>query len=452
MARLLPWQSDPRLPRTAFSWSRYVVIAWLSGATLSAAPRSESGLQSLGAQLVTAVKNGEVGKTSALLRRWKTTGKLWPLGPDNQPLLFLAIEGREKTHAEIIELLLANGASVDARGPSGMTALHWAAAKGYAERTAQILQHHPQLETTDDRGRTPLLVAHSEAAEKLLAAGANAFAMDKDGMNALHYAAQTGASHLEIIWQAGFKVADARSNAGLTPLHIAAVEGTESSVGWLLDHGAKVNAVSAADYSYLPRHLAPGYGYEIRIPRGATALRLASLEHEKTKWSSGRYRSVVELLKARGGAGASLALAGIGIVAIASAIGTLAFAIIFFTGILLLDARLTGWHRLAQAFPATAEPPGTNRHQNGGVGSIGLVYLKGLMHAAADERGLYLAFPGFLRAGHMPLHVPWSQLRITSEKNLFGLHIVQLQVGDPKIGSIYLRGGVSAAVVDRLRC
>jgi ankyrin repeat protein len=267
--------------------------------------------ESLGAQLVAAVKEGEVVKTSALLREWKATGRPWPNGPDDKPLLFFAIEGREKTHPEIVELLLENGASVKTRGPLGMTALHWAAAHGYVERTTQILNHHPALEATDDRGRTPLLVAQSEAAEKLIAAHANILAMDKDGVNALHYAAQESGQHLDILFKAGFKVVDARSNAGLTPLHIAAVEGTESAVRWLLDHGANVNAVTAADYDYLPRHLAPGYGYEIRIPRGATPLRLAADQHEKNKWSSSRYKPVIHLLKARDATGSRNSMDGL---------------------------------------------------------------------------------------------------------------------------------------------
>ncbi|MDQ3314931.1 MAG: ankyrin repeat domain-containing protein [Verrucomicrobiota bacterium] len=161
------------------------VLAFISSA-LAQAGTSDS----LGMPLVAAITDGNVAKTRALLGEWKATGKPWPTGPDEKPLLFLAIEGREKEHAEIIEVLLAKGARVDTRGPLGMTALHWAGANGYTERTEQILQHRPAVEATDDRGRTALLVAHSDAAEKLLAAGANVRATDKDGMIGLHYAAQ----------------------------------------------------------------------------------------------------------------------------------------------------------------------------------------------------------------------------------------------------------------------
>jgi hypothetical protein len=407
--------------------------------------------ESLGARLVAAVKEGEVTKTSALLREWKATGRPWPNGPDDKPLLFLAIEGREKTHPKIIELLFENGASVETRGPLGMTPLHWAAAHGYTERTAQILNHHPALEATDNGGRTPLLVAQSEAAEKLIAAHANILALDKDGMNALHYAAQESAQHLDILFKAGFKVVDARSNAGLSPLHVAAVEGTESAVCWLLDHGANVNAATGADYDYLPRHLASGYGYEIRIRGGATPLRLASAQHEKNKWSSSRYKPVIDLLKARGATGSGISIDGLAVLPFVAALGIVPFALAFFAGLLLLDARITGWHALARKFAAASEPPGVSRRQNGGVGSIGLVQIRGLMRAAVDAHGFYFAFPRFLSLGHPPLHIPWAELRVVSDKQWLGVRIVRLEAGNPKIAVIYLRGGVADAVANRLR-
>jgi ankyrin repeat protein len=256
---------------------------------------------SLGAQLVRAVSEADVPKTRALLAEWKRTAKTWPTGPEEKPLLFLAIEGREEAHPEIIDLLLENGAQLSGRGPLGMTALHWAAAHGYPERTEQIMKRRSALEATDDYGRTALLVAHADAAQKLLAAGANVRATDKDGMSGLHYAAQTGTAHLQLLFDAGLTDGDARSKAGLTPLHVAAVEGNESAARWLLDRGAKADAVLTADVDYLPYKMAPGYGNEMRLKRGSTPLRLASLQHGSTKWSSGRHRAVLELLKARAG-------------------------------------------------------------------------------------------------------------------------------------------------------
>ena len=190
-----------------------VVVAALLWLTTFAVSADDS----LGKSLIDAVVAGDVAQSRQLIQQWRGTGKSFPLGPDDKPLLFLAIEGREKTHPEIVELLLANGADVQTRGPMGMTALHWAASHGYAERTTQLLQHHAQVEATDDFDRTPLHVAHSDAAEKLLAAHANWIALDKNGNTSLHYAAEDGPRHLELLFRAGFNVIDARNNSGLTP-------------------------------------------------------------------------------------------------------------------------------------------------------------------------------------------------------------------------------------------
>ncbi len=110
---------------------------------------------------------------------------------------------------------------------------------------------------------------------------------------------------------------------------------------------------------------------------------------------------------------------------------------------------MTGWHRTATRFPAAAEP-NVYRRQNGGVGAFGLIQLRGLLRAATDECGLYLAFPKFLRFGHAPFQVPWAELHVVSEKTLLGVHILQLKAGDPQIARIYLRGGISQAVANSL--
>jgi hypothetical protein len=416
--------------------------------TNQGAAASQPSADSLGDRLVAAVTQGDVGQTRSLLEQWRATGKPFPLGPDNKPLLFLAIEGREKSHPEIVELLLANGADVQTQGPQGMTALHWAAQHGYAERTEQLLQHHAQVEATDDFGRTPLLIAHSLSAEKLLAAHANWIALDKFGNSALHYAAEHGVtSHLESLYRAGFKVIDARNNAGLTPLHFAALAGETAAAKWLLDHGANKDAITAAPYDYLPLDFAPGYGNEYRVPAGISVAGIAAKRNDETKWSSGRYRAVKELLAQRGATAPGRPPL---ILAIFFALMMAVFFVAFMTGIFLLDARMTGWHALAQRFPSASEPAMVNKRQNGGVGSIGLVQLRNLLRASATNEGLYMAFPRFLSVGHGPLLIPWSQLRVTDDKTIFGIRVVTLQAGEPKIARVTLRGGIAPQVAERL--
>ena len=401
---------------------------------------------SLGKSLINAVISGDVAQTRQWLEQWRATGKPFPFGPDDKPLLFLAIEGREKSHPEIVELLLANSADVQTKGPMGMTALHWAASHGYGERTAQLLRHHAQIEAADDFGRTSLLVAHADAAEKLLAAHANWIALDKHGNNALHYAAEDSPHHLELLFRAGFNVADARNNSGLTPLHFATLAGKTESARWLLDHGANPNAVTAAPYDYLPLDFYPGYGNETHIPAGISVAGIASMRHEETKWSSGRYRAVKEMLNEHG---ATVPWRPLLMLKIFFSLLMTGFFLVFMTGLFFLDARMTGWHALAKRFPAASEPANVNKRQNGGVGSIGLVQMRNLLRAAATNEGLYLAFPKILSAGHPPLLIPWPQLRITNDKTLFGVRVLTLQVCEPKIARLMLRGGIAPEVANR---
>ena len=402
---------------------------------------------SLGQQLVTAVSEGDLAKTQELLERWRATAKPFPLGPDEKPLLFLAIEGRYPAHEEIVELLLANGASVQTKGPWGMTALHWAAWRGYTERTEQLLKHHAQVEVTDDFGRTPLLLAHADAAEKLLAAHANWITFDKRGNNSLHYAAEDSPRHLQILFRAGFNVVDARNNSGLAPLHFATLAGNTESARWLLDHGANPNATTSAPYDYLPLDFFPGQGNETHVPAGISVAGIAAMRHEDTKWSSGRYRSVKEMLSEHG---ATVPWRPSLILKIFFSLLMVGFFLVFMTGLFFVDARMTGWHALAKRFPAWSEPASVSKRQNGGVGLIGLVHLRNLMRAAATDQGLYLAFPKIFSVGHPPLLIPWSQLRITDDKTIFGIRVLTMQAGDPKITRVTLRGGIAGEVAARL--
>jgi hypothetical protein len=120
------------------------------------------------------------------------------------------------------------------------------------------------------------------------------------------------------------------------------------------------------------------------------------------------------------------------------------------TGIFFLDARITGWRALGQRFPASNEPAQVSKNQNGGVGGIGLVQLRGLLRAAATDQGLYLAFPKMLSAGHAPLLIPWPQLKITDDKTILGIRVLTLQAGEPKIARVMLRGGIAPQVAERL--
>ena len=121
----------------------------------------------------------------------------------------------EGGYKDIVNLLLAHNATIDAAGPHGVTPLHLAAHKGRASTVELLLREGAPIEATmDDSFRfTPLYMAsdmgHTRVVEILLAANAST---------------------------------ERRSHEGFTPLHAATLNGHEKVVQLLLEHGASVDA------------------------------------------------------------------------------------------------------------------------------------------------------------------------------------------------------------------
>jgi ankyrin repeat protein len=71
------------------------------------------------------------------------------------PLVYVA-RGDKGGHADKVELLLKYGAEVNARGPGGRTALHYAAAGGYTAVIQVLLAHGADPDLRDAQGQTAL--------------------------------------------------------------------------------------------------------------------------------------------------------------------------------------------------------------------------------------------------------------------------------------------------------
>ncbi len=115
------------------------------------------------------------------------------------PLHFAAYNG----HAEVLELLLKDGANVDERNANNSTPLHFAAQEGHVKAVELLLKHNADtsLQSDVNGGYTALHFAadegHVEVVELLIEKGANIDARNNDGYKPIHLAAKE--DHIEIV-------------------------------------------------------------------------------------------------------------------------------------------------------------------------------------------------------------------------------------------------------------
>jgi ankyrin repeat protein len=218
----------------------------------------------------------------------------------------------EKSDRDVVELLLANKADVNARNTSGWTPLHRAAMlgnKGVKDVMESLLAYKADINARDNSGETPLLYAahagHKEVIEFLLANKADVNAKVKNGETSLHYAAERGDSDAVELLLVNKADANAKGiNAEETPLHLAAWNGRTDAAKLLLANKADINAKD--NRGETPLHLAALEGHKDVVEfllankadvnaknnDGYTPLQLAAQKG---------YKEVVELLSRHGG-------------------------------------------------------------------------------------------------------------------------------------------------------
>lgn len=182
---------------------------------------------------------------------------------DSTPLLLAVINGHTGTVAELYQ---HRQPKVDVRVPnsSGLTALHYAVQKGFADIARLLLQKNPDLEARAVDGSRPLHLATTNEREDivnlLLLSGADINALDGKKHTALYRAAKRGSKVVTKLLMTNGADPNLEDLCGdPNPLMQAAANGLDTAVNYMLQKGANVNVADAEGYTAL--HHAAAHGH-----------------------------------------------------------------------------------------------------------------------------------------------------------------------------------------------
>lgn len=196
------------------------------------------------------------------------------------PLHYASIAG----DTDFAGFLIAHGAQVDAAAKDGSTALHVASAWGKTEVVALLLEKGAAINNTDRDNRTALqfavsenyhaienilrgrnasedlytaVASHNTASVRKLLTNNSAVACEACGAwreTALHLACRYGYSDLaEMILEKNKSCVDTQDKRGMTPLHMAAINGHQRTAEILLKNGARLNVEDGGGKTPLER-------------------------------------------------------------------------------------------------------------------------------------------------------------------------------------------------------
>jgi ankyrin repeat protein len=198
-------------------------------------------------------------------------------GGDRPSLVDVAKNG----DMEALRALLKQGASVNAAGADGTTALHWASYRDEVESADLLIRAGAKVNAANDLGVTPLWTAslNGSAAmvRRLLAAGANPNLALLLGETPVMVASRSG--NPAVVEQLIAKGADVNAHAarGQTALMWAVAQKHPEVVKLLIAHGANIHARSDvwSQVMAVPPHGHPDYNRAIPYG-GDTALMFAA--------------------------------------------------------------------------------------------------------------------------------------------------------------------------------
>ena len=173
----------------------------------------------------------------------------WASPASGQPIDRTLADAARQGAVETVADLLEAGADVDAAGPDGTTALHWAVQRDDRPLAHRLIAAGARVDAANRYGVTPLALAAANGsaplAAALLDAGADPEAASPGGDTPLMLAARTGRPDvLRLLLEAGADVRVTESWKGQDALMWAAAEGHADAVLALIAAGADIEARS----------------------------------------------------------------------------------------------------------------------------------------------------------------------------------------------------------------
>jgi hypothetical protein len=102
-------------------------------------------------------------------------------------------------------------------------------------------------------------------------------------------------------------------------------------------------------------------------------------------------------------------------------------------------AKVSGWTRLAEHYPAIDQPEGAKYTRQ--TVQVGAVRYRNCVTVCLSPQGFYLwARPIFSQ--YPPLLIPWGEIQRVQETRLYWERAMQLSIGSPQVATITLRMGL----------
>ena len=198
----------------------------------------------IAAALILANAEPERGSHAYFEDAVKTRNLSMRFSDGQSPLHFAVIAGDKA----IVQYLIREGASIQAKDISGSTPLHEAVRYGKTEIAVMLLDAGANVNARDSIGKTPLLIimpdkTRRELYDMLLAHKADANAVDSFGDNCLHVATmtKTDVAVLEALASRGADV-NGRNKKGVTPLAQAVEHKNTAHIAFFASKGADIHA------------------------------------------------------------------------------------------------------------------------------------------------------------------------------------------------------------------